>query len=69
MAFNFTAVTAAVTVYSDFGAQENEVCHCFHCLSICREVMEPDAMILVYWILSFKPVFFTLLFHLLQEAL
>ena len=54
MAFNFTA---AVTVYGDFGAQENEVCHCFHCLSICHEVMGPDAMTLVYWILSFKPVF------------
>ena len=25
--FNFMA---AVTVYSDFGAQENKICHCFH---------------------------------------
>ena len=25
--------------------------------SICREVMGPDAMILVFWMLSFKPVF------------
>ena len=25
--------------------------------SICHEVMGPDAMILVFWILSFKPVF------------
>ena len=32
--------------------------------SICHEVMELDAMILVFWMLSFKPVFFfTLLFH------
>ena len=23
---------AAVTIYSDFGAQENKICHCFHCL-------------------------------------
>ena len=29
--------------------------------------MEPDAMILVFWMLSFKPVFFTLLFHFHQE--
>ena len=29
--FNFTA---AVIVCSDFGAQENEVCHCFHCFPI-----------------------------------
>ena len=25
--FNFMA---AVTIYSDFGAQENKICHCFH---------------------------------------
>ena len=25
---------AAVTVHSDSGAQENKVCHCFHCLPI-----------------------------------
>ena len=29
--FNFMA---AVTICSDFGAQENEVCHCFHCFPI-----------------------------------
>ena len=33
--------------------------------SICHEVMGPDAMILVFWMLSFKPIFFTLLFHFL----
>ena len=26
-------------------------------LSICHEVMEPDAMVLVFWMLSFKPAF------------
>ena len=26
--------------------------------SICHEVMGPDAMIFIYWILSFKPAFF-----------
>ena len=36
--------------------------------SICHEVMGLDAMILVSWMLSFKPTFSTLLFHL-QEAL
>ena len=25
---------ASVTICSDFGAQENKVCHCFHCLHI-----------------------------------
>ena len=29
--FNFVA---AVTIGSDFGPQENEVSHCFHCLPI-----------------------------------
>ena len=37
--------------------------------SICHEVMGPDTMILVFWMLSFKPTFFTLLFHFHQEAL
>ena len=36
-------------------------------LSICHEVMGPDAMILVFWMLSCKPTF--LLFHFHQEAL
>ena len=26
---------AAVTICSDFGAQENKVSHCFHCFLIC----------------------------------
>ena len=39
------------------------------CPFICHEVMGLDAMILVFWMLSFKPTFFTLLFHLHQEAL
>ena len=54
--FNFMA---AVTVHSDFGAQENKVCHCFHSPlpSICHEVMGSDAMILIFWMLSFKLAF------------
>ena len=35
---------------------------------IRHEEMGPDAMILVFWMLSFKPTFFTLLFHFHQEA-
>ena len=31
--------------------------------SIWHEVMGPDAMILVFWMLNFKPTFSTLLFH------
>ena len=36
--------------------------------SICHEVMGPEAMILVFWMLSFKPTF-SLFFHFHQEAL
>ena len=36
--------------------------------SISHEVMGPDAMIFIFWILSFKPTF-SLLFHFHQEAL
>ena len=48
---------AAVTVYSDFGAQENKICHCFHFSPISHEVMGLDAMVLVFWMLGFKPAF------------
>ena len=37
--------------------------------SICHEVMGLDATILVFWMMSFKPAFITLFFHLHQEAL
>ena len=47
---------AAVTICNDFGAPQNKVCRCFHVSpSVCYEVMGPDAMILVFWMLSFKP--------------
>ena len=45
VSFNFIAV---VTILSDFGAQENKICHCFHFSpSICHEVMGVDVVILV----------------------
>ena len=43
----------AVTICSDFGAQENKD---------CQEVMGPDAMILVFWMLSFKQQGISVLF-------
>ena len=54
---------ATVSVRSDFGAQENKICHCFHFPhpSICHEVRGPDAMILVSQMMSFKPAFHSLL--------
>ena len=49
---------AAITICSDFGAPKNKVWHCFHCSpSTSYEVMGPDTMILVFWMLSFKPTF------------
>ena len=36
--------------------------------SISHEVMGPDAMIFVFWMLSFKPTFSTVLFRFHQEA-
>ena len=36
--------------------------------SICHEAMGPNAMILVFWMLSFKPAF-SLSFHLPQRVL
>ena len=46
-----------VIVHSDFGAQENKICHCFCFFPICHEVMGLAAMILVFRMLSFKPAF------------
>ena len=37
--------------------------------SNCHEVMEPDTMIFVFWMLSFKPTFSLSSFHFHQEAL
>ena len=48
---------ASVTICSDFGAPKNKVCHCFHCFPICHEVMGPDAMILVFWMLNLSQLF------------
>ena len=44
---------AAVTICSDFGAPKIKSATVSP--SICHEVMGPDAMSLVFWMLSFKP--------------
>ena len=52
---NFMAV---VTIYSDFGAPQNEVCHCFHCFPIYLSWSdETGCHDLSFWMLSFKPTF------------
>ena len=62
---------AEVTVCSDFGAQENKVCQTISIVSpsVFQEVMEPDAMILVFFNIKFQANFFTFLFQFHQEAL
>ena len=57
--FNFMA---AVTVSSNFGAQENKVCHCFHFFpSICHKGTGYHD--LSFLNVEFQASFFTLLFH------
>ena len=47
-----------VTICSDSVAHENKVCHYLHFSpSVCHEVMRTDAMIFVFWMLSFNPAF------------
>ena len=38
-------------------------------LTSCHEVMEPDAMILVFWMLSFKPAFSLSSFTIIKSSL
>ena len=61
---------AAITICSNFGAQENKVCPCFHFSpDIRQEGMGPDTMILFFLNVEFQVSFFTLFFHSHQEAL
>ena len=49
---------AAVTICSEFGApQIKSLAVSIVFPSICHEVMGPDALILIFWMLSFKPTF------------
>ena len=60
---------AAVTVCSDFGAQENKVSHCFHCLPIYLPWSDGTGCHdLCFLNVEFSASFF-ILFHLHQEAL
>ena len=46
---------AAVTIYSDFRAQEEEICHCSTLSpSICHEMMGPDVMILLFFFFNIE---------------
>ena len=65
---------AAITICSDFGAQKNKVWHCFHCFPIYLPWSDgTDAMIFIFWMLSFKPTFslssFTFIKRLFSSSL
>ena len=64
--FNFMP---AVTICSDFGAQKNKisVTVCTFPPSLCHNVMGQDAMILVFWMLSFNPAFSLFSFNLIKR--
>ena len=67
-------IMAEVTICSDFGAQKYNVSHCFHCFPIYLPWSDgADAMILVFWMLSFKPTFslscFTFIKRLFSSSL
>ena len=49
---------AAVTICSDFGAQEDKIAYVSIVSPfICHEVMGPDAMVIVVGMLNFMPAF------------
>ena len=67
MSFNSMA---AVTICSNFVAQENKVCHCFHCSPISLPWSDGTRCHdLSFLEVEFQASFFTLLFHLHREVL
>ena len=62
-------VMAALTVHTDFGAQENEICHCFHFSPICLPWSSATGCHeFNFWNVEFWSPFTTLLFHPHQET-
>ena len=60
----------AVTIHSDFGAQENEICHCFHFFPYYLPWTDgTKSHDLCFSNAEFLTSFFTLLFHPHQETL
>ena len=57
-----------VTILSDFGAQENEICHCFHiCPFYFPRSDGTGCQDLHFWMLSFKPAFSLFFFSLIKR--
>ena len=62
-------LVAIVTICSDFGAQENKVCHCFHCFPIYLPWSDGNRCYDLHFLnVEFYTRFSTLLFHLHQET-
>ena len=65
VSFNFVAI---VTIPSDFRAQENKVCHCFHCFPICLPWSDGTRCHDVsFRMLSFKPAFLLFSFTVIKR--
>ena len=61
---------AGINICIDFGAQENKVCHCFHCFPICLPWNDGNRCHhLSFLSVEFYGNFFTLHFHFHQEVL
>ena len=60
---------AAVTVHSDFGAQEKKICHPFHLFPFYLPLSDGTTCHdLIFLNIEFQASFFTFLFHPHQEA-
>ena len=66
---------AAVTICTDFGAQENKICHCFHCFPIYLPWSDRTKCydLSFFWMWSSKPTFslssFTFIKRLFSSSL
>jgi len=68
---------AAVTIWSDFGAQEKKVCHCFHCFPMyfpwndgtrcSSDLVLLLLLLFLFLMLSFKPTFWLSFFTFIKR--
>ena len=59
---------AVVTICSDFGAQENKICHCFHFFPIYLPWSDGTGCYDLFWMLSFKPALSLSSFTLIKRS-
>ena len=64
----FSTFTVEVNICSDFGAQENQVCHCFDCFPIYLSWSDGTGCHdLAFWMLSLMPTFSLLSFSFIKK--